>query len=114
MSKEIGDGPQGTDMRLGISWNQLGVAYMINDDWTMGEECFRKSINTLKKTDDFKRYKLSLPLVNLGYAWWLTGKFDEAVIALHEGLKDRAAAFGENDRESFMFVLFLQTRNIED
>ena len=45
MLKEISNGPQGTDWRLGISWNQLGTAKMINELWEEGEDCFKRSIH---------------------------------------------------------------------
>jgi len=102
MMKEFSDKPQGTDMRLGISWSQLGAAHMVNDNWTKGEECFRKAIHTMKRLDDFERFKISLPLVNLGLCWWLAERYEDAVITLEEGLRDREAAFGFNDRESFI------------
>jgi tetratricopeptide (TPR) repeat protein len=89
-------------MRLPISWNQLGVGYMINDDWKQGEQCFQKSIAAMKELDDYQEYKISLPLANLACALWLTGRFEEAVQALEEGLAYRAAEFGPDDRESFM------------
>jgi hypothetical protein len=61
MVKELGDGPPGTDMRLAISWSQLGAAYMINDDWKKGEDCFLKSIRLMKQLDDYEPFKISLP-----------------------------------------------------
>jgi hypothetical protein len=61
MVKEIGDGPPGTDMRLAISWSQLGAAYMINDDWVKGEDCFRKAIHMMRRLDDYEPFKISLP-----------------------------------------------------
>lgn len=60
----------GTDMRLPISWSQLGVAYMVNEDWEKGEECFLKSIRLMKQLKDYEAFKISLPLINLGLAWW--------------------------------------------
>lgn len=102
MVKEWGSTVGGTNMRLPISWNQLGVAYMINDEWERGEQCFQKSIAVMKQLDDYQEYKISLPLANLGYAFWVTKRYPEAVQALEEGLAYRAAAFGPDDRESFM------------
>jgi len=102
MVKEWGSTIGGTNMRLPISWNQLGVAYMINDDWDHGIECFLKSIAAMKQLDNYQPYKISLPLANLGCAYWLTGRFDEAVQTLQEGLEYRAAEFGPDDGESFM------------
>jgi hypothetical protein len=102
MIKEIGNKHPGTDMRLAISFNQLGVAHMINDDWIKGEECFRRCILEMERLDDYENFKISLPLVNWGSICWLTGRYDEAEERLLEGLADRIAKFGKNDRESFM------------
>jgi hypothetical protein len=41
-------------------------------------------------------------MVNLGLTYWLTDLHEEAVKVLEQGLSDREAAFGTNDRESFM------------
>jgi hypothetical protein len=43
-----------------------------------------------------------LPKVNLGSAFWLRGRYDEAVQVLLEGLAERVAEYGSEDRESFM------------
>ena len=61
MVMELGDKPPGNDMRLAISWSQLGAAYMINDDWTKGEECFVKAIRVMRLLDDYEPFKISLP-----------------------------------------------------
>ena len=102
MQKELGTSSGSDDMRLAISWNQLGVAWMIKDEWQEGEKCFIKSVEVMRSLEDYKPYKISLPLANLGYAFWLTGRFPEAVRAFEEGLRYREAEFGPDDRESFM------------
>jgi len=102
MQKELGASSDSDDMRLAISWNQLGVAWMIKDNWREGEKCFIKSIEVMKSLKDYKPYKISLPLANLGYAFWLTERFQEAVQVFEEGLRYREEEFGPDDRESFM------------
>ncbi|KAK9776213.1 putative NB-ARC domain-containing protein [Seiridium cardinale] len=101
MLKELKDGP-GADMRLGMSFNELGVAYMINDDWVKGQRCFELSAEEMKRVDNFKPYKISLPLVNLAYCHCLNRRYEEAEKLFMEGLADRVEEFGENDRESFI------------
>jgi hypothetical protein len=114
------EGNPATDMRLSMSFNELGVAYMINDgkfidspatslmliliftDWARGEECFRRSIDEMQRLEDFKRYKISLPLVNLAYCHSLSGRYEEAEALFIQGLADRVDQFGQNDEESFM------------
>ena len=101
--QEIGDGAQGKDKRLAISWNELGNAYMLNEMWGKGEESFKKSISTMQRVDGFKWTDMSLPFVNLGLAYWLTNRLEDAVETLMEGLGHREAVHGVDDKESFMY-----------
>ena len=71
-------------------------------DWVKGEECFKKSIEEMSGLDDYKKYKISLPLVNLASCNVLNEKYDEAEKLLLKGLADRVEEFGKDDRESFM------------
>jgi hypothetical protein len=50
------------DMRLGISWNELGNAHMLNRNWKKGEECFLKSIEEMRKYRKFNETMISLPV----------------------------------------------------
>jgi len=104
MLKEFGDKEHTTDMRLAISWNELGNAYMLKEQWTDGEECFKESIRVMCKVEGFKSTMISLPIVNLGLAYWITDRHGEALRVLKEGLAEREAAFGKDDKESFMYV----------
>jgi len=90
------------DMRLAISWNELGTALMLNDEWMAGEECFEKSMSAIKALADFDPLQLSLPLVNIGLAYWLKGDSTKAADILLHGLTERENAFGKDDRDSFM------------
>jgi len=107
MVREMGTSTSGNDMRLAISWNELGNAYMLNDDWWKGEECFQKSIDLMRQLDQFEKVSISLPVVNLGLAYWLQGRHEEANDVLVEGLKNREDAFGAEDRVSFITGRFL-------
>ena len=104
MLQEIGDGAQGNDKRLAISWNELGNAYMLNGLWGQGEESFKRSIATMHRVDDFKWTDVSFPFVNLGLAYWLTNRLGKAIEILLEGLGHREAVHGVDDKESFMYV----------
>lgn len=119
MLEELGESP-GVDMRLAMSFNELGVAYMINDsksaflarpcrrltssDWKKGEECFQRSVHEMRRLSDFEEYKISLPLVNWASSYILSRRHEEAEEILMKGLADRVETFGENDIESFMQV----------
>lgn len=102
MIKELANKPSHNDMRLAISWNELGNSYMLNKQWSKGHECFLKSIEEMKLLKDFQPTMISLPLANIGLACWLQGKLHEADDVLIHGLRDREAAFGFDDRVSFM------------
>ena len=102
MQKEFGENTQRTDMRLGLACNELGFAYMLREDWTQGEAYFLRSIELLQQLDDFEPVLISLPLVNLGYAYWLEGRLDEAAKVLERGVGDRERKYGIHDRISFM------------
>jgi tetratricopeptide (TPR) repeat protein len=95
-------GPDSTDMRLAISWNELGNGRMMNKQWEDAINCFKKSIEILKRQPDFTKTSLSFPLVNLGFAYWILGELEEAESVCQEALLDRLAAYGIDDGKSFM------------
>jgi len=102
MVKQLSGKAGETDMRLAISWNELGNAYMLNDNWVEGEKCFRTSIEEMKRLRDFNNTIISLPLANLGLSYWLQKRLDEAAGILLEALEDRADELGEDDKVSFI------------
>lgn len=102
MVQELGRTQGGRDMRLAISWNELGNAHMLNRDWKTGQECFERSIALMQQLDDFEESLVSLPVANLGLAHWLQGRASEAMEVLQKGLQDREAKYGPDDRVSFM------------
>ncbi|KAF4307943.1 putative tetratricopeptide repeat domain-containing protein [Botryosphaeria dothidea] len=62
-----------------ISWNELGIARMMNRDWQKAESCFLRSIEIMKSVDASAKELQSLPTVNLGLAYWLQGdRLEEA------------------------------------
>lgn len=65
-------------MRLAISWNELGNAYMLNDNWATGEECFLKSIEEMRRLRDYNKTTISLPIANLGLSYWRQNKLETA------------------------------------
>ena len=105
MLDELGGKPQGKDIRLAKSWNELGNAYMLNKMWEMAEPCFLRSIATMKLVEGISKTDVSFMLVNLGLAYWLMGRLEEAVQVLQDGLRDRADAFGKDDSDSFRYVV---------
>jgi hypothetical protein len=102
MIEFAGGEPQTKDKGLAVSWNELGNAYMMNENWKSAEDCFIISIDTLRQLDNFKKVDLSFPVINLGFSYWLQGRLSEADETLSDILAAREAAYGINDRESFM------------
>lgn len=88
--------------KTAVSWNELGNAHMMNQEWTLGEECFHKSMNALKQLDDYKPVDSSSLVINLGFSYWLQGRLEEAGKILRDILAIRESVYGINDRESFM------------
>jgi hypothetical protein len=56
----------------------------------------------MQSLENYRGYKISLPLVNLAYCHSLSERYDEAVKLFLQGLADRVEQFGQNDEESFM------------
>jgi tetratricopeptide (TPR) repeat protein len=104
MIRDLGDRKSGTDMRLALSFNELGCAYMLRNDYVQAEKCFEQSISSMEKLENYERWQVSLPGVNLGVVYWLTGRHADAIDILSRGLRDREKKFGSNDQESFMYV----------
>ena len=104
MQKEFQEDTPRVDMRLGLACNELGFAYMLKEDWAQGEVYFLRSIELLQQLHNFEPILISLPLVNLGYAYWLQGRLNEATAVLEKGIGDREAKYGIHDRISFMCV----------
>ena len=102
MMRETGNETRRKDKRLAISWNELGNAYMLNGMWKKGEESFKRSINIMQQVDGSKNIDNSFAAVNLGLAYWLTGRYDDAFNIMMEGLGHREVLYGPDDKESFM------------
>ncbi|KAF2108477.1 hypothetical protein BDV96DRAFT_652728 [Lophiotrema nucula] len=107
MAVEIDEDLQTIDNRLAISWNELGNGYMMNCMWKEGESCFKKSLQIAQRLSSFDPADFSFPYVNLGLAYWLSNRLDDALQTLQEGLHFREAKFGPNDKQSFITGRFL-------
>lgn len=104
-AEDMGSDSQSSHKRLAISWNELGNGYLLNEMHEKGKEAFRKSIIIMKETDGFRSIDVSLPYVNLGLANWLTGQHEDALNILLEGIGHREAAYGIDDKQSFMYAV---------
>lgn len=102
MLQEIDESLQKIDNRVAISWNELGNAYMMSKMWLDGERCFKQCLSAAHEMINFAPADFSFPYVNLGLAFWLTDRQDQAMETLLEGLHYREAVFGRDDKQSFM------------
>lgn len=64
MLEEFGSKEHTNDRRLAISWNQLGNAHILNNNWDEAEQCFLNSIRAMEKVEGYKPTMISLPIVN--------------------------------------------------
>jgi len=94
MIQEIDETRQNSDKRFAISWNELGNAYIMNKMWEKGEECFKECLTVAQQMSDFKPEEFSFPCVNLGLAYWLIWRLDEAEQTMLEGLHFRECRCG--------------------
>lgn len=100
---EATPGDKVSEITYAISFNELGVAHMMSDDWQKAERCFLQAIRMIESVEASAKESKSLPVVNLGLAYWLMGaRIEEADKILMTGLADREAKYGLNDRKSFM------------
>jgi hypothetical protein len=100
-SKLLGDCPSGTDQSMGVGWNELGNAYLQNDNVDKAAEYFLKSIKALEALDGAREISISMPLINLGFAQWLKGSLEEAEATFMKAYEVRKREYGIEDKTSF-------------
>lgn len=96
------DKPPGTDQTLGVSWNELGNAYLQNNNSIEAESCFLSSKEAFEALEGATRISISMPLINLGFAALAQGRKGEADEIFSQALADREKEYGSNDKISFV------------
>ena len=94
--------PSGTDQTLGVSWNEIGNAYLQNNDSIEAERCFLNSKEAFEALDRATRISISMPLINLGFAALAQGRKGEADEIFSRALADREKEYGIDDKVSFV------------
>lgn len=89
------------DFELGTCYNEVGVAYALNNMYDRAEQYFLDSIKVYKSIEGFKDTDLGWPEPNLGLIYWVQGRSQEAELVLREMLEIHAAEFGYDDTQSF-------------
>jgi hypothetical protein len=92
------------DIRLAMSYNQMGVAHMMMKDYQSAVEVLEKSFEIYSLIDGDDPVMATLPAANMGLALWSLEKCDDADKYLTDMLRKREERFGINDTESFKFV----------
>ncbi|KAI9775352.1 MAG: hypothetical protein M1839_001268 [Geoglossum umbratile] len=89
------------DIRLGMSYNQMGVAYMMARDYESAVGVLEQAFEVYASVENSTPIMATLPAANMGLACWFLGRYDEAYKALINILRERERVFGVNDSESF-------------
>ncbi|KGO74051.1 Tetratricopeptide-like helical [Penicillium italicum] len=95
------------DERLARSHNQIGIPLMMFGKYQEAEEAFSTSAQKYEDVPNYTKDKRSLPLVNLGLAYWLQGRLERASEVLELGLADREELYGSMDNYDFRTGRFL-------
>ncbi|KAI9794810.1 MAG: hypothetical protein M1816_002938 [Peltula sp. TS41687] len=89
------------DIRLAVAYNQIGTGWMMAENFKEAITSFENALEVYRALSNFSKGMTSVPLANLGLAFWLQGDPIRARKTLEEGLRDREELFGPMDQESF-------------
>lgn len=89
------------DLRLAVSYNEMGIAYMLNWNYGQATKFFNYALRIYRKLPEFSQEMTSLAQANLGLAHWLQGQHAIADEVLSQALQVRKDLYGVDDRESF-------------
>ncbi|CAN9210774.1 unnamed protein product [Alternaria alternata] len=81
--------------------NELGVAYAMNEQFDTAIACFEKSIQSFQQLPNYEDTMLNWPEPNLGFMYWVQGRYEEAEDVLLEILSIHEEAYGPDDTTSF-------------
>ncbi|KAI0505484.1 hypothetical protein F5B22DRAFT_627890 [Xylaria bambusicola] len=95
------EGKEVIDYELGCVFNEVGVAYAMNNMYPLALDFFKRSVSTYQSLPDYDEKWLGWPLPNIGLVHWIQGNHKEALEALHRMREIFEAAYGPNDTKSF-------------
>ncbi|KAK5171081.1 uncharacterized protein LTR77_004225 [Saxophila tyrrhenica] len=87
--------------QMAIGLNDLGVSYLQNDDAVKAEDYLEQSIAILGELSDISPNTISMPQINLGFAFSLQGRHEEAADMFERTLVKREQNYGRDDVRSF-------------
>lgn len=108
-ARKAADGNPIIDYELGIVYNETGVAYGMNREYAVAEIYFIKAIETFRGLENYDDTMLGWPEPNLGFMYWMQGKYEQAEQVLLEILEIHANEFGYDDVKSFKYALGTMT-----
>ncbi|CZT11155.1 uncharacterized protein RCO7_05579 [Rhynchosporium graminicola] len=86
---------------------EMGKACNRNQLYLKALEYYSKSRSLRESQAGYHKLALFTCLIGSGHSLWLLNRLDEASASIEEALKDRAEAFGSDDREGFRTGLAL-------
>jgi hypothetical protein len=92
------------DIRLGMAYNQMSVAYMMERDYESAVGVLEKALEVYKDLENSTPVMSTLPAANIGLALWFLERYDDAYKVLVDILRKREKVFGINNNESFKLV----------
>jgi tetratricopeptide (TPR) repeat protein len=101
LRKEIVKESGKQDVLLAYAHNQFGCSLMMAGRYEEATSLFHVALDIWKCLPEFKPGLPSMEYSNLGLAYWMQGKHDEALEVLEKGLREREEGFGYMDNESF-------------
>jgi tetratricopeptide (TPR) repeat protein len=91
------------DVLLAYAHNQLGCSLMMANKYEEATEEFQLALKIWRELPEFKPGLPSMEYANLGLAYWMQGKLEEALVVLEQGQSEREEGFGYMDNESFRY-----------
>jgi hypothetical protein len=94
---EVFNGTGIVDESLPRAHNELGTGWMMAAEYVKAEEAFSNAASLYEHFPGYNKGMRSIPLANLGLAFWLQGRLDKASEVLELGLRDREELYGPMD-----------------
>ena len=101
MSKVSPEGRK--DPKLAQAYNQAANAFLDRNEFKDALNYYQEALAVFLTLDDYKETMTTICVANLGTAYWLQGRFDEAEDLILTNLKAREAEYGVDDKESFRY-----------
>lgn len=86
---------------LAVGYLQHAIALLIFGKYGESEAELKTGLAIMETVIGDDREKMSTWMLNLGYAYWLQGKLDDAESTLRDGLAERIKKFGRDDVYSY-------------